>query len=180
MGDHRLWRRHRSEERTGLSEGQRFGARAVMRRDRARAETMRGARRRARMSAPTTLIADPEVDAVYIATPPSTIASLRSGRGGGQALPRRKTDGAHPRRMSADGRRIPRARRPACGWRTTAGRCRGFCACGPAAERRHRPRHLGAYPGDRAARDRRPPSGGSIPRTPAAACSSTSPPTAST
>ena len=39
--------------------------------------------------------------------------AARAARGGrGQALPRRETNGAHPRRVPADGRRVPRP--PAC------------------------------------------------------------------
>ena len=72
---------------------------AVMRRDRARAEDF--ARRHGvprSYDDAAALIADPEVDAVYIATPPSTHAALHAAGGGrGQAGLRREADGHAPR-----------------------------------------------------------------------------------
>ena len=71
---------------------------AVMRRDRAKAEDYARRHGVPRVHATAeALIADPGIDAVYIATPPDTHEPLAlPGRRGGQTLPRRETDGPYP------------------------------------------------------------------------------------
>ena len=54
------------------------------------------------------LIADPEVDVVYIATPPSSHCELAlEVAAGGQAVPRREADGHDAGRVRPHGRRLP-------------------------------------------------------------------------
>ena len=83
------------------------------------------------------LIEDPDVDAVYVATPPSTHCELALRvRRGRQALPGREAHGDGPRRVPPDGGGVPQRRRCRSGSRTTAARFRDSCAfatCSPAA-----------------------------------------------
>ena len=78
---------------------------AVMRRDRAKAEDFARRHGVPRVHAHADdLIKDPDVDAVYVATPPSSHCESRAqSRRGRQALPRREADGDQPRGVPADG-----------------------------------------------------------------------------
>jgi len=85
-GIHRLRRRDRGQERAGVATRDGSALVAVMRRDRAKAEDY--ARRHGVARAyddAAALIADPDVDAVYVATPPSShkeyaLAAARAGK----------------------------------------------------------------------------------------------------
>ena len=87
--------------------------RGVVSRDQGRAEAFAGRHGAARaLTSFGELLADPEVDAVYIATPNALHADAgRGGRGGRQARDVRQAAGAV--RRGRPGGRSPRARRPA-------------------------------------------------------------------
>ena len=129
------------------------------------------------------LIADPDVDAVYIATPPSTHCELALAVAArGQALPRREADGDEPRRVRAHERGVRDGRR-AVVRRLLPPRAAAIPE-GARRDRRgaHRPHLGGARERLRAAghRTTRRRAGDSTRPSPAAGSSSTSRRTAST
>ena len=128
---------------------------AVMRRDGARARDY--ARRHGVPRAydrADHLIADQEVDAVYIATPPSSHRDLaiRVAEAGKPCLVEKPMAATH----AECHRRWPTYSASAaspCGWRTTAGRCHDFCASATCCRAAPSAGHVGACRGDRAADD---------------------------
>ena len=130
---------------------------AVMRRERAKAEDYARRHNVPRVHGEAdALIHDPDVDAVYIATPPSSHCEPRAeGRGRGQALPGREADGDESRRVPSHGRGVPRRADAAMG-RVLPARAAALPESARAAAReRHRSADVGSRQSDRPARHRR-------------------------
>ena len=123
MGHHRLRRRHRSQERAGLSEGRRLVARRGHAARSAKAEDYARRHGVPRVHATADdLIADPEMDAVYIATPPSTHCDLALlVAAAGKPCLVEKPMALNHDECPHDGRRLPDRRRPSVGGVLPAG-----------------------------------------------------------